>query len=91
MSDDEQRVIVVPNSDPIYQAYIWRRDSMTLFRLRPILEQLRDIPDQPCRVQVGPYTCVNADPLGTPMSQWCITCTVREIKRQLFGEEQPTT
>lgn len=70
------RVIVVPDSDPVYQAYIWRQDSLTLFRLRPILAQLRDIPDQPCRLGEG---CPD-------VGMTCIPCAIRKIKTQLFGD-----
>jgi len=79
MVSDE--TIRVPRSDPLYQAWIWRQDSALLFRLRPILERLRYVPDQPC-VLGQTYSCqVNG--------QTCSPCAIRQIKIELFGT--PTT
>ena len=81
------KAVVVPSNDPVYAVYVWRQDSITLTRLRPVLAQLEAIPNQPCRVQVGPYTCANADPNGPPpINQWCIPCAIRKIKADLFGD-----
>jgi hypothetical protein len=76
--DDTPQVIVVPKGDPLYANYIWRQDSITLTKLRPVLAQLQDIPNQPCRLGTG---C-------PPEGLSCIPCAIRRIKAQLFGEEE---
>ena len=83
---EPDRVIAVPRTDPIYQTWIWRRDSALLFKLRPVLESLRNVADQPCVMGYEPYSCrVNGET--------CSPCAIREIKTVLFGtaqaEEQP--
>jgi hypothetical protein len=71
------KAVVVPSNDPVYSVYVWRQDSITLARLRPILSQLLAVPDQPCLLE---NTC-------TSPGLTCIPCSIRSIKRQLFGEE----
>lgn len=79
---EPERVIAVPRTDPIYQAWIWREDSRLLFRLRPILERLRYVQDQPC-VLGETYACqVNG--------LTCSPCAIRQIRAELFGPWQPT-
>lgn len=80
----DERVIRVGRTDPIYQTWIWRQDSALLFKLRPVLESLRNVMDQPCVMGFEPYSCrVNG--------QTCSPCAIREIKVVLFGttDEQP--
>ena len=69
------RVIVVPSNDPVYSAYIWRRDSITLARLRPVLEQLRSVDNEECRF---------GDGCPVP-GMTCMPCAIRRIKADLFG------
>jgi hypothetical protein len=77
MTDETIRV---PREDPIYQTWIWRQDSALLFRLRPILERLQYVANQPC-VLGETFSCqVNG--------QTCSPCAVRQIKTELFGEEK---
>lgn len=90
---DVDQVLVVPRSDPVYSVFLWRQDSITLARLRPVLNQLRYVPDQPCRLpgqgvglHYGPYTCTNPDPDRQAPDQWCIPCQIRAIKIELFGD-----
>lgn len=73
---DAPKVMVVPGTDPLYAAYIWRQDSQTLAKLRPVLEQLRDIDDEECRFGDGcPVRGMS-----------CLPCAIRRIKADLFGE-----
>jgi hypothetical protein len=72
------RVVVMPAGDPIYSVWTWRRDSQTLARLRPVLEQLEAIRDEPC---VLGGECSN-------LGMTCMPCAVRRIKVELFGEPE---
>jgi hypothetical protein len=78
---DVEQVIVVPRSDPVYSVFCWRSDSVTLARLRPVLEELRNLPDQPCRLGHLPYECID-------WGERCLACTVRDIKATLFTTER---
>jgi len=69
------KAVVVPSNDPVYSVYVWRQDSITLARLRPVLAELDAIDNQPC-----------AFGDGCPVSgMTCMPCAVRRIKTQLFG------
>lgn len=83
MSDEQDQVIVVPRSDPVFSVFVWRQDSITLARLRPILNRLRDTPNQPCRLYTN-GSCILARP--ALQDEWCITCQIRSIKIELFGD-----
>jgi hypothetical protein len=75
--------INVPTGDPVYSVWIWRQDSMTLARLRPVLAQLRDIPDQSCQFD-KPNGC-------QPPGLSCMACALRHVKEQLFGPTNGAT
>ena len=71
----------IAEDDPIRAVWAWRNDSQTLARLRPVLERMRHIPDQPCRLGNVPYACAREF-----NNQLCAPCAVRDIKAALFGE-----
>jgi hypothetical protein len=81
---DVEQVIVVPRSDPVFSVFVWRSDSVTLARLRPVLEELRNLQDEPCTIGDGtPYGCWDTT---------CFPCAVRSVKAALFTtveREQP--
>ena len=81
---DVEQVIVVPRSDPVYSVFVWRSDSVTLARLRPVLNQIRRLPDQPCQIDDTPYSCME---LGGAM-EMCPPCQLRQIKSVLFDTER---
>lgn len=72
----------IPEDDPIRAVWAWRADSQTLSRIRPVMERLQMIPDQPCVMGLVPYACLTEN-------QMCIPCALRDIRAALFGE-QPT-
>ena len=86
MSDEPDQVIVVPRTDPVFSVFTWRSDSITMARLRPILDQLRDIPEEPCQIGSEPYACAALDD-----DVLCGPCQLRHIRFELFGtnQEQP--
>lgn len=79
MSEPAPQAIVVSTADPVWSVWIWRQDSLTLARLRPVLQQLRSVDDEECRFGDG-----------CPVhGMSCMPCAIRRIKAELFGE-QPT-
>lgn len=82
MSDDVDQVIVVPRNDPVYSVFCWRDDSITLARLKPVLEELRWIPNQPCLMHLEPENCIIREELSL-----CVPCAIRQIKTVLFGPD----
>jgi hypothetical protein len=75
----------LPPGDPVWAIYTWRADSITLTRLRPIIEEITVLADEPCLTAVGPYTCLNADPNGEPIQPVCLACRLKQLRARLYG------
>jgi hypothetical protein len=67
--------------DPTVKAVLqWRSDSAALHQLKPVLERLRLVPDQPCQWGMLPYSCAERG--------LCPPCIIRDVRAALFGEEE---
>ena len=68
--------------DPTVTAVLqWRSDSATLAQLKPVLERLRLVSDQPCQFGLIPYSCARE------RGELCHPCIIRDVRAALFGEE----
>lgn len=68
----------LPSGDPAWSVLIWRQDSMTLARIRPILERLVALADEPCQVY-APDDCITqgAEPL-------CLSCRLKALRSSMY-------
>lgn len=79
--------VTLPAGDPIYSIYIWRQDSVTLARLRPLLEEIVVLADAPCE---GPWmsdTCltVTRKDIRDTQPGYCWPCRLKQIRARLYG------
>ena len=74
--------VSVPQGDPVYAVYTWRRDSISLARIRPLIEEVVAMADEPC-LRWEPLTCLSkAEPKP------CVTCRLKLVRARLYRTRQ---
>jgi hypothetical protein len=79
VSENNSETFTVPRTDPLYAAFVWRRDSITLARMRPALEEFMSlVATTGCdRTEVGFGSCY--EHLDLPLGEWCKLCRYRRV------------
>lgn len=65
--------IRIPEGDPVAAIWIWRNDSITLARLRPVLERIAVMAETPCFFQDLGNSCLEVDALRPCAACYCKT------------------
>jgi hypothetical protein len=84
----EQETVTVPRGDPIFSIWIWRADSITLTRLRPVLEHLASMAEAKCE-NYFTGSCLD-DPgrrfdTGEGATSYCWPCRLKTLVVQLHA------
>lgn len=76
----------LPAGDPVYAVYTWRQDSITLLKLRPVIEEIVVLADAPCE---GPWmseTCLTVTRKDIRKDQfYCWPCRLKQLRARLYG------
>lgn len=80
-------VVMLPKGDPVYAVYTWRQDSITLARLRPMIEEIVVMADAPCEGGWMSETCLTVTRQRVDIREitYCWPCRLKQLRARIYG------